>query len=150
MLGVGKIFMSKNAEDVSVSFIFAAAMLKYCTAILFLVSFVMMSFSKNLVMLDFYVNRDAIAAKYCINKYKPQMHCNGHCFLMRQLKKEQQQETKNLGEQFGKIEVVSSQSFFPRVENQTYVSIVVRKFIDSYHCLYTKDISLLVFKPPRA
>ncbi len=35
----------------------------------------------------FQINRKEITAKYCINKDKPRMHCNGKCYLAKQLKK---------------------------------------------------------------
>ncbi|PZP52113.1 MAG: hypothetical protein DI598_01480 [Pseudopedobacter saltans] len=108
-----------------------------------------MSFSKNIVILHFYVERDAIAEKYCINKYKPGLHCNGHCFLVKQLKKEQQKETKDMGDQMSKVEVVSSTNYFP-VFNPNIVTTILNSIHYSYYdCKYTKDITLLVFKPPR-
>lgn len=123
--------------------------LKRIIAILFLFSFLIMSFSKNIVILNFYVNRDALAAKYCINKYKPGLHCNGHCFLIKQLKKEQQRETTDLGNQMNKLEVVSSQNYFPIIKAAQYELSLVQTTHGYYNCNYTKDITLLVFKPPR-
>jgi hypothetical protein len=40
----------------------------------------------------FTVNRQAIADKLCVNKSNPQMHCNGHCFLAKQLNKAEKNE----------------------------------------------------------
>ena len=36
---------------------------------------------------NFYVNQKEIAEKECENKNRPEMHCNGKCFLAKQLKK---------------------------------------------------------------
>ena len=36
---------------------------------------------------DYLLNKDFIAKTYCENKDKPQMHCNGKCHMMKQLKK---------------------------------------------------------------
>ncbi|SRX54504.1 hypothetical protein [Aequorivita sp. CIP111184] len=36
-------------------------------------------------LLYFQLNVDVIIQKYCINKDKPQMHCNGKCHLMQKL-----------------------------------------------------------------
>lgn len=33
----------------------------------------------------FYANRAAIANKYCENKARPQLHCDGKCFLAKKL-----------------------------------------------------------------
>lgn len=33
------------------------------------------------------INKDYVARELCVNKSKPQMHCNGKCHLAKQLKK---------------------------------------------------------------
>lgn len=37
----------------------------------------------------FKINQDEIAAEHCVNKDKPEMHCNGQCHLKKELKKVQ-------------------------------------------------------------
>ncbi|QES89585.1 hypothetical protein [Rhizosphaericola mali] len=75
-----------------------------------------MSFSKAFVIVDFYANRSEIELKYCVNKNRPLLHCNGHCFLMKALKKEQQQE-KDLGDSFSKVNSLICQHYFSSVQN---------------------------------
>lgn len=53
------------------------------------------SFSKVLVLLDYQVNKNYIAAFLCVNKAKPQLHCEGHCYLKKQLKKAGEAEKKS-------------------------------------------------------
>jgi hypothetical protein len=43
----------------------------------------------------FYNNQIELAARYCVNKKKPMLHCNGKCYLAKQLKKLEQEEKKN-------------------------------------------------------
>ena len=43
----------------------------------------------------FYNNQVQLAAKYCVNKKKPMLHCDGKCYLAKQLKKLEQEEKKN-------------------------------------------------------
>ncbi|AEA45301.1 hypothetical protein [Fluviicola taffensis] len=43
----------------------------------------------------FYNNQVELAAKYCVNKKKPMLHCDGKCYLAKQLKKLEQEEQKN-------------------------------------------------------
>ena len=38
-------------------------------------------------VLDYIINYDYIANELCVNKEKPQMHCNGKCHLMQELAK---------------------------------------------------------------
>jgi hypothetical protein len=33
------------------------------------------------------LNKAEIAARYCENKNRPELHCNGQCYLAKQLKK---------------------------------------------------------------
>lgn len=45
-------------------------------------------------VIEYLVNQDRIAELFCVNKDKPEMHCNGQCYLMKILK-EQQKEKKS-------------------------------------------------------
>lgn len=37
----------------------------------------------------FKINQDKIVAAHCVNKNKPEMHCNGHCHLKKELERSQ-------------------------------------------------------------
>jgi hypothetical protein len=43
----------------------------------------------------FFVNRAAIAAKYCENKSRPQLHCDGQCFLAKKLQAIEEKKSSN-------------------------------------------------------
>jgi hypothetical protein len=43
----------------------------------------------------FYKNQKRIAEEYCVNKSNPQMHCNGKCYLAKELKILSENETSN-------------------------------------------------------
>lgn len=43
----------------------------------------------------YYANKGFIASVLCENKDKPRLHCNGKCYLQKQLKKAEQQENKD-------------------------------------------------------
>lgn len=43
-------------------------------------------------VIDYVVNYDYIATVLCVNKAKPQMHCNGKCHLMKEMAKESESE----------------------------------------------------------
>ena len=38
------------------------------------------------------MNQAELTAKYCINKAKPMLKCNGKCYLAKQLKKQEEQD----------------------------------------------------------
>ncbi|MHA4895584.1 hypothetical protein ACXZ1K_12595 [Pedobacter sp. PWIIR3] len=40
------------------------------------------------------MNQKYIAATLCVNKNKPEMHCNGKCYLMKKLKQAQEKEQR--------------------------------------------------------
>lgn len=89
--------------------------------------------------------------KYCVNKNRPLLHCNGHCFLMRELKKEQQQE-KSLNDEFGKAEVLICKHEFPKIKNPySQFSLQVRPIFGSYHnVFFPQSYIQQLDKPPLA
>lgn len=44
----------------------------------------------------YHINKQYITEKLCINKNKPSVGCNGHCYLSKQLKKAEEGERKQL------------------------------------------------------
>jgi hypothetical protein len=60
-------------------------MLKQCAALLLLLAFTAMTFSKAVIVVDFYVHQDNIAKYLCENRDKPMMHCCGRCQLRKRL-----------------------------------------------------------------
>lgn len=41
------------------------------------------------------INKNYIASQLCVNKYRPQLHCDGKCFLAQKLKQAEQNEKEN-------------------------------------------------------
>lgn len=66
-----------------------------------------------LTYLKFKLNQEYIAKVLCVNKSKPQMKCNGHCYLMKQYKKAQTEEqaTKKMLEDVSNFELFYFDSF---------------------------------------
>lgn len=54
---------------------------------------------KSYVVLDWKINQEEITEKYCVNKDKPMMNCNGKCYLSKQLEnlelKEEEERRNN-------------------------------------------------------
>lgn len=50
--------------------------------------------SKSFVVLQWKINQAEITEKYCINKDKPMMNCNGKCYLSKQLENLELKEKK--------------------------------------------------------
>jgi len=63
-------------------------------AILILLSLLTVNFSSLFVLAGFQLNKQYIAERLCINKNKPELHCNGKCYLMKKLRMAQDKEQK--------------------------------------------------------
>jgi len=63
-------------------------------SILLLISLLSANLSSVLVYLGFEANKKYIAKELCENKNKPQLNCNGKCYLMKKLKQAQDKEQK--------------------------------------------------------
>lgn len=87
-------------------------MFRQLTALVFLLAFLAGTFSKTLIIADYYVNTSSYA-KDCVNKLRPKMHCNGKCRMMMKLKAEEKKDAENNERKNDlKNEVISSKSFF--------------------------------------
>lgn len=69
-------------------------MLKKTIAITLLVALISSNFSRFFVYAGFELNQKYIAENFCVNKSRPWMHCNGHCYFMRKIKQAQENEKK--------------------------------------------------------
>lgn len=48
----------------------------------------------EMLVLNYQLNKTAITARYCVNKARPQLHCNGKCHLAQQLRKAEGSDKK--------------------------------------------------------
>jgi len=69
-------------------------MLKKTIAICLLLALISSNFSRFFIYAGFELNHKYIAGNLCINKSRPWMHCNGHCYFMRKIKEAQDNEKK--------------------------------------------------------
>ena len=63
-------------------------MLQKCTALFLLLAFLASTFSKAVIVADFYVHQDYIAKNLCENRDQPMKHCCGRCLLRKRLARE--------------------------------------------------------------
>ncbi len=63
-------------------------------SVLLLFSLLFANFSSVFVYLGFEANQNYIAKALCENSDKPQLHCEGKCYLMKKLKQAQEKEQK--------------------------------------------------------
>ena len=74
-------------------------MVRYVSAIILLCAFALQSFNGALILVSYYSNTAAYS-KDCVNKFRPQLHCEGKCVMMKKIieaeKKDQQTPVPNL------------------------------------------------------
>ncbi|MDZ7880768.1 MAG: hypothetical protein U5L45_24040 [Saprospiraceae bacterium] len=70
--------------------------MKNIISITFALLILLQSFSKVWIVFSFKINQDYIAKVLCINRDKPEKHCDGQCVLMQRVKAEEEQEKKQL------------------------------------------------------
>ncbi|SEA68636.1 hypothetical protein [Pedobacter hartonius] len=79
-------------------------MLTRAIAILLLCCSVSVNLAGLFVFAGFEINKTYIANELCINRNRPELHCNGKCYLMNKLKQAQDKEQKQQ-RQFQKIQL---------------------------------------------
>ena len=78
---------------------------RYLTAIILFIAIAGSSFNKIIVLLDFKLNENFIAASLCENRSMPASCCHGKCYLKKKLQKEEDGSKTGSGETRSKFEV---------------------------------------------
>ena len=115
-------------------------------SILLLLSLLAVNASSLLVFIGFEANQTYIAKELCENKDKPEMHCNGKCYLMKKLRQAQDKEQKQ-----------EHQTQKPQVQEALLVDpLVFRQFVLNeikFHIPYStgmpQNIKNSIFHPPQ-
>lgn len=53
------------------------------------------TFSREVLVVDFTLNQATITARFCVNKARPQLHCDGKCYFAKKLKQQEERESKS-------------------------------------------------------
>ena len=69
-------------------------MISRLVACVLLLSMVSANLSRFFIYAEFQANQQFIASVLCENRDKPQMHCEGKCYLMKKLKDAEEREKK--------------------------------------------------------
>jgi hypothetical protein len=67
---------------------------KQITAVFFIVLYVVALARPAAPLLEYLINYDYISEELCENKTKPQMECNGKCYLAKQFEAESKKQNK--------------------------------------------------------
>jgi predicted transcriptional regulator of viral defense system len=109
------------------------------------------TFSKWSVVIYYQVNKSSIAKELCINRNRPQLHCDGKCFLAKKLKAADEREQKSTSDKLEKMQEITL--FFQKIEaGLTGESRVFRNLIAINYFYIEPFLSaraLSIFHPPQ-
>lgn len=69
--------------------------MKLSVIIIIIIGLLSSSFGKFLIYTNYLLNKEQITLKYCENKTKPSLKCNGKCHLKKQLKEQEKKENQS-------------------------------------------------------
>ena len=130
--------------------------MRICFSILFISILLSKTAYSVFWQVNFYLNQKEIAEKECENKNRPEMHCNGKCFLAKQLKKAdaelESQKEKQEGS-FSNLKVIENSVFIPFSAIYFEINLdklVQKKSFFKYKNSYFFELNSNCFHPPCA
>lgn len=105
------------------------------------------------VVVWFKANQDYIAKEFCENKDKPEMHCNGKCYLKKQLKKVDDATQGNQQQSQDKKTKTELPEFITSVNDWAPNTLYTDIQIIRYNCYcnnYQYSFGASIFHPPPA
>ena len=124
-------------------------MLKSCLTISLSLLLLLVSMQNMVSYALFKINQTDIIQKWCVNKNKPQLRCNGHCYLGKKItENEQQKEPQNalnshLEESFRLIIQQTIRLIFTVSE-----TILASTWSSFQKVLYSQLLTFDIFHPP--
>ncbi len=107
------------------------------------------SMSKGIILLSYFTNKQAYE-RYCVNKARPQLHCDGKCQVAKKIKAEEERDQKDPLKH-------SLSSELPLINQHHFVNIpavivfsTVRKDIIPLSTGTVRNLSASLFHPPDA
>ncbi len=101
-------------------------------------------------VLYYQLNIDTIIEKYCVNKERPRLNCNGKCYLMTQMKNAKKQSSSENSEI-----IIITEAFIPLFfqENTFQLDDIITNYDITHnwksHHLLVFEISNTIDRPPQ-
>lgn len=125
-------------------------MFKRCLAVLLIITLTASSFQRFVVYAGFELNRNYIAKTLCVNRARPWMHCNGHCYFMRKLKAAEENEKKQTEkDNLNRLEVTFFQPSTKFEFYQQYTEAIIVASTIIYRAAYSDPYLQSLFRPPQ-
>ncbi|UOR03794.1 hypothetical protein MUN82_12640 [Hymenobacter aerilatus] len=106
------------------------------------------TFSQELRVVDYQLHTERITKLFCVNKARPQLHCNGKCHLAKQLRKAADAESKAPNDTEGKLEFEALPLLRFRVARLVSYPTAPRRFIAFRAAQYAFSPVHGIFHPP--
>ncbi len=101
------------------------------------------------IYFSFKINQEYIAKVLCINRNKPEMHCDGNCILMQRIKAEEDQERKQIPQALKEQkELVFCYDPALVTFKQTAQKPTKRRIVAFYQQPVSSDFIVDIFHPP--
>ncbi|GAB3522025.1 hypothetical protein GCM10027442_46580 [Emticicia fontis] len=105
-------------------------------------------FTQVYYLIDYTLRQNYIANVLCVNKNKPQLNCNGKCYLAKRLKAVEEKEKQAGHQAFEKFElpiIICEEIFQPSF---AYIHTLQPKPIHTYNFHYSTQYINRFFRPP--
>jgi len=103
------------------------------------------------VYLDFEMNKEYIIQNLCENRFKPELNCDGHCYLANKLNKVAEDNARNEADKQGQnFKKILQETFHYETFDftQTFTTTYTIPTVFTYNSGYDLAFSTSVFHPP--
>lgn len=121
--------------------------MKTIACILLLFMILLQTFTSFVYDAAYSLNKKYIAKNFCVNKDKPAMQCNGHCYLNKQKAKEEGNDKQSTENKKDKVEVAAYEIIDQVITNSFVPARTTISFNSIAHKTLTGYFSS-IFRPP--
>ena len=108
---------------------------------------IVQSASTSLTLINFELHRETITQLFCINKETPEMHCEGKCYLEKQIKADEDSHSDTPQTRAEFLSLVFTLDVFPTALFTTFTTPI--KHRSSYIIPYFTGAAIAIFHPPQ-
>jgi hypothetical protein len=105
--------------------------------------------SRGIILLSYFTNKQAYE-RYCVNKARPQLHCDGKCQMAKKIKAEEERDQKDpLKNSLSSEVTMINENHFVSIQPE-FIALIIRKDIFPHSIGNVVDRSRSLFHPPNA
>ena len=108
---------------------------------------IVQSASTSLTLINFELHRETITQLFCVNKEVPELHCDGKCYLEKQIKADEESHSDAPQTRAEFLSLVFTLDDFPNTSFTTFITRVKHSF--SYIIPHFAGTIFPIFHPPQ-